>query len=75
VSPRSPQHLALGDAIRARRSELGLSQEQLAHAADVDRTYVGGIERGERNPALQNLLRIAAALEIELSELLASASL
>ncbi len=60
----------LGKRIRARREELGLSQEQLADMASMDRTYVGGIERGERNPSLKNLARLASALQLSLSKLL-----
>jgi transcriptional regulator with XRE-family HTH domain len=73
VAQRSPEHLALGMAIRERRAERGLSQEDLAHETGVHRTYVGGIERGERNPSYTNLLRIAKALGLDLSELVARA--
>ncbi len=47
----------------------GLSQEEFAFKAGVHRTYMGGIERGERNPALKNIATIAKALDITLSEL------
>lgn len=70
---RSPDHLLLGDAIRARRHELGLSQERLAAEIGMDRTYLAGIERGERNPSYTNLLRIAAALRVPFSQLQAAA--
>jgi transcriptional regulator with XRE-family HTH domain len=70
---RSPDHLRLGDAIRARRRELGVSQEALADQIGMDRTYLSGIERGERNPSYTNLLRIAASLRLPLSELQADA--
>jgi transcriptional regulator with XRE-family HTH domain len=66
---RSPRHLAYGRVIRALRSERALSQERLAELADLDRTYVSGIERGERNPSLANLLKIADALGSPLSEI------
>jgi transcriptional regulator with XRE-family HTH domain len=72
----SPKHAGnevlvdLGVAIRAARTELGLSQEVLAVDAELDRSYVGGIERGEHNPTLINLQKIAAALDIKLSKLL-----
>jgi transcriptional regulator with XRE-family HTH domain len=46
-----------------------LSQEQLAFKAGIHRTYLGGIERGERNPTLKNIVSIAEALDITLSEL------
>ena len=47
-----------------------MSQERLAQKAGLDRTYVSGIERGERNPSLANLFRLADALELELSRIL-----
>jgi transcriptional regulator with XRE-family HTH domain len=65
---------ALGEAIRARREEIGgLSQEGLADAAGMHRTYVSEIERGLRNPSYRNLVKLAAALELSLSELVARA--
>ena len=70
---RSPAHAALGTAIRDLRAAKGLSQERLALEAQLDRTYVGGIERGERNPSFTNLLRLAEALEVRASEMLAAA--
>jgi transcriptional regulator with XRE-family HTH domain len=73
AEPRSAAHLAYGKALRELRAERGVSQERLAHIADLDRTYVSGIERGERNPSLANILRIADALEVKVSELAARA--
>jgi transcriptional regulator with XRE-family HTH domain len=67
---RSPAHAAFGEAIRQMRGELGLSQEALAEACDLDRTYISGIERGSRNPSLTNILKIAAALNISPANLL-----
>ncbi len=64
---------AVGDAVRARRGELKLSQERLAFAAKLDRTYISGIERGVKNPTIQTLRKIAGALEFRPSELLARA--
>ncbi len=55
--------------MRELRKARGLSQEELAHRAGLHYTYVGGIERGERNPALVNIGRIAAALKVSLAEL------
>ncbi len=66
----APQLLALGTTIRARRAELGLSQEELAHAAGVDRSYMGGLERGEHNLTVITLCRIAAAVDLCPSDLL-----
>ena len=58
-----------GERVRELRQAKGLSQEELAFRAKVHRTYLGGIERGERNPALKNLAAIAKALDVSLSEL------
>ena len=72
----SPKHsgnevlVDLGVAIRAARTELGLSQEVLAVDAELDRSYVGGIERGEHNMTLLNLQKIAKALGTKPSKLL-----
>jgi transcriptional regulator with XRE-family HTH domain len=60
-----------GKALRRRRQKLGVSQEEFADHCGLDRTYVGGIERGERNVALVNIEKIAGALKIRLSELFA----
>jgi transcriptional regulator with XRE-family HTH domain len=65
---------ALGEAIRKRRGEIdGLSQEGLADLAGMHRTYVSEIERGLRNPSFRNLFKLASALDIPLSELVAQA--
>ena len=53
----------------SRRHKLGVSQEEFADMCGLDRTYIGGIERGERNLALVNIEKIAKALRISLSEL------
>jgi transcriptional regulator with XRE-family HTH domain len=58
-----------GKRVRELRTARGFSQEELADRAGLHYTYVGGIERGERNPALVNIGRIAAALGISLAEL------
>lgn len=65
----------LGEAVRARRKALGLSQEALADAAGIDRSHMGKIERGERNVTLLNLIKIAAALNGLSSDLLREANL
>ncbi len=65
----------IGDAIRTRRLAIGLSQEALADAAGVDRSHMGKIERGERNVTALNLIRVAAALKLPPSEILAAAGL
>jgi transcriptional regulator with XRE-family HTH domain len=59
-----------GEKVRELRRAKGLSQEELAFRAGIHRNYLGGIERGERNPALDNIAAIAKALGVELSELL-----
>jgi transcriptional regulator with XRE-family HTH domain len=51
-----------GDAVRARREELGLTQEDLAGRAGIHRTYLSDVERGSRNISLVNIERLAAAL-------------
>lgn len=60
-----------GAEIRRRRLELGLSQEELAALCDLHRTYIGSVERGERNVSLQNIVSIAHALKCKPSQLLA----
>jgi transcriptional regulator with XRE-family HTH domain len=58
-----------GVAVRMRRSELGISQEELAGRADLHRTYIADIERGTRNVSLINIERIAEGLEISIGDL------
>ena len=58
-----------GERVRELRSAQGYSQETFAHEVDLDRTYIGGIERGERNVALRNIEKIANTLGISVSEL------
>ncbi len=58
-----------GRALRQRRHKLDVSQEEFADMCGLDRTYIGGIERGERNVALVNIERIAKTLKVSLSEL------
>lgn len=60
----------LGALVRARREKLGISQEELAFRAGLHRTYVGSVERGERNVSLMNLLRLASALGCSASQLI-----
>lgn len=61
--------LRFGKAVRKKRNKLGVSQEEFADICGLDRTYIGGIERGERNVALVNIEKIARALKISLPEL------
>jgi transcriptional regulator with XRE-family HTH domain len=64
--PRILAHF--GDRVREERVRRGLSQEQLASKADVHRTYVGMIERGEKNITLMNIEKIARALNKRISD-------
>jgi len=59
-----------GKRVRELRLAMGLSQEELAFKVGVHRTYLGGVERGERNPSLKNIAAIARALDVTLQELL-----
>lgn len=60
----------LGQKVRDHRLAMGFSQEELANAASLHRTYIGSVERGERNVSLQNIVAIARALSIRPSALL-----
>jgi transcriptional regulator with XRE-family HTH domain len=55
--------------VRARRTELGKSQEQLAHDCGLHWTFIGQVERGRRNLSLHNILKLAAALQVDAGEL------
>ena len=77
-SPRhaqAPALVAFGAAVRQRRLALGLSQEALAHNAEIDRSYVSSVERGGQNVGLVLAAQIAQALEISLADLIAAARL
>jgi transcriptional regulator with XRE-family HTH domain len=58
-----------GKAVRRKRQELGVSQEAFADMCELDRTYIGGIERGERNVALVNIEKIAKTLRLSIAQL------
>ncbi|MBC8295033.1 MAG: helix-turn-helix transcriptional regulator [Pelagibacterales bacterium] len=58
-----------GEKVKQLRLEKGLSQEKFAHLADIDRTYISSIEKGERNVSIVVVERIAKALEIEIMNL------
>lgn len=62
--------LSFGRSVRRCRLALGFSQEELADRAQIHRTYIGGIERGERNPTLTMIVRLADALCIAPAQLL-----
>lgn len=65
---RSPFLTAFGQTVRRYRKEKGLSQEAFADACGIDRSYMGGVERGERNIALVNIEKIIRALGMQPSE-------
>ena len=65
----------LGKTIRSIRTDLGYSQDEFASACGLHRTYFGAVERGERNISLQNIIKIATALEITVSRLFQRARL
>jgi transcriptional regulator with XRE-family HTH domain len=71
----SPVLRALGSAVRDLRIQSGYSQEELAGLAGIDRSYMGGIERGEHNVALINIQKIADALDLSVSDLLKAAGI
>jgi transcriptional regulator with XRE-family HTH domain len=60
---------SFGSRVRERRLALGLSQEDQAERADLDRTYISGIERGLRNVSLVNIARLASALRMKVRDL------
>ena len=61
--------LNLGAAIRSERSELGISQDELARRSGLHRTYISDLERGTRNPSVESVEKLAAALQISMSAL------
>ena len=70
-----PALIALGAAIRAARLERGISQEELASRSAIDRSYMSSIERGAQNPGIASVIRVARAMEMTLTELVAEAAL
>lgn len=74
--PRGPEETGLvmvfAANVRRLRTERGLSQEDLAEAAGVHRTYIGMLERGEKNVTIYNIERIARALDVPPPELLST---
>lgn len=66
-----PELIRFGRRVRVLRERAGLSQEHFAHKAGIHRTYLGGVERGERNLGLKNVYRLAAALGVRVAELFA----
>jgi len=72
---QDPTLVALGQAIRRLRKAKKLSQEKLALQADVDRAYIGQVERGDNNVAMLRLKQIADALEVTVASLMEEARL
>lgn len=68
----SVTHRKLGERIKQLRKEKDMTQEDLAFKVEVDRSYMGFVERGEKNPTLDKLIKIANALTVSLSELFRS---
>ncbi|MBU2871426.1 helix-turn-helix transcriptional regulator [Colwellia sp. E2M01] len=66
---KNKQQIDFGLAVRTQRNRKKLTQEELAHLCNLDRTYIGSVERGERNVSLLNIHKIAFALEINIKEL------
>jgi transcriptional regulator with XRE-family HTH domain len=75
MNKKCPALIKLGKRIRELRIEKGFSQEAFAFEINIDRTYMGGIERGERNIAAINLIRIAKGLKVEVGDLFPSIEL
>jgi transcriptional regulator with XRE-family HTH domain len=69
VAKRPSDLIELGNRIRAARKASSLTQEGLAHESDIDRSYIGGVERGERNVTFTILCKIAKALKCDVVSL------
>ena len=69
VTKSSVLRKKFGEKVRQERTKQGISQEELGFRTGLDRTYISGIERGLRNPSLENIGRIAKALKVSLPEL------
>jgi transcriptional regulator with XRE-family HTH domain len=69
ASVNTPALTALGNRIRQRRKSLGFTQEELADRAKLDRSYIGGVERGQRNITFSVLCQICFALECDVAAL------
>ena len=67
---KNPECVRFGHHLREIRKQKGYSQESFADHAEVHRTYLGGLERGERNPTLTVLVKLAVALNVPLAKLM-----
>ncbi len=74
MNAKHPNLIKIGKQIRDIRSSKGYSQEEFAAIAGLGRTYMGRVERGEQNISIQNLIRIAFALNVEVGTLVPSLS-
>lgn len=70
-----PALVALGEAIRRARLRRGISQEELAHRSEIDRSHMGSIERAKQNPTFISLVRIARAMDMTVAQLVRSAKI
>lgn len=70
MNKTSVVHQKIAEKIRSIRKEKGMSQEELAFKAGLNRAYVGYIERGERKPTVDTLAKLAKSLKVKLSELI-----
>lgn len=66
---KTPIVISFGNRVRELRKSRGLSQESLANLAGLDRSYIGGVERGDRNISLNNIQKLSKALNINIAEL------
>lgn len=73
MAARNASLAAFGRAVRAFRIERGISQEELGFRSGMDRTFVGGIERGERNPTYETLVKLSGGLDVAPQEIVARA--
>ncbi|MGD1057375.1 MAG: helix-turn-helix transcriptional regulator [Solirubrobacteraceae bacterium] len=73
MSASAAFQIALGLAVKARREQLGLTQEQIANNTDLHQRWISNVETGKRNPSYGSLRRLAAGLDLSASELLARA--
>jgi len=70
VQKRGDIRLKFGERVRQLRLEMEMSQEEFAAKVEIHRTYIGGIERGERNPTLTMIARLAVALKVRPADLM-----
>jgi len=75
MQPRSQVARGFGRAVKELRLKKGMTQQELADTCGLDISYIGGIERGQRNPTLGVMHGVASVLKVELSDLLKRAGL